>query len=757
VNNEEHNNDNNQKGSGLQKTANLALKAKKAMETIKKSKIALAIVSAVGPVLVWVIIAVFVIIMFMVPIMYISEKTEQVADTLDKFINFITLKGWSTSEQVFFTTLEKEYNKFDAFNYKEGEFDIPLIASTIHYSTIVDPDSYSYDKDDKNTKYEYDYVDPVIPSNQLRSFYVVSNDKLGSAFTLVWGEKKLIGHLIDTKFKTTCVNVPTGWDIFNPDAWKDLTGTASAILEDFWSHFKYTTGDTVKSAISRGNAFKLIQLLYSYNKQGESYLGSQISNLYHEAAYDNFISDLIRIIEQSDLSSNCMEGQIPMPVITKFINYELYKDYLRNTYLKNQSYAKCEKCEYAGATDQQKKVIIERMIIEIFDQKEAYQHLQGKRMNNQYIDYIPGMSTLPIQVAPGSDWRAKTSRLYQKGTAKCFKNGVWTGKSNCDHNGIDFAYPTGTPVLAIADGQVLEAAYNSGGYGLYVKLGHDTDGDGKFNYYSLYSHLSVLNVAKNSMVGGGQEIGKVGSTGNSSGPHLHFEIRNDKDQKIDPAPILDGIMTGTGNPLNPMSKAITCGMYNHDQLAAREQILAKKVNTAGFGTREGVVAAARYLSTEIDSKIPYWWGGKSTKVGLNSQWGCGKAITASPGTSVQPYNSVHPFGLDCSGFVSWSIRNGGYKASTIEEGSSNQFNFTNNNIRWGATGIDTVKPGDLAWTDGHIGVIIGIDKTKCSYTVAEEKGASFGLVVTNNDCTSGRFSHIILMDDYYNNSSNKEV
>ena len=59
--------------------------------------------------------------------------------------------------------------------------DIPLIAATIHYGTIVKPESYQYDDSDKYTEYKYNDKDPVIPSNQLRSFYIVANDKVGKA------------------------------------------------------------------------------------------------------------------------------------------------------------------------------------------------------------------------------------------------------------------------------------------------------------------------------------------------------------------------------------------------------------------------------------------------------------------------------------------------------------------------------------------------------------------------------------------------
>ena len=62
--------------------------------------------------------------------------------------------------------------------------------------------------------------------------------------------------------------------------------------------------------------------------------------------------------------------------------------------------------------------------------------------------------------------------------------------------------------------------------------------------------------------------------------------------------------------------------------------------------------------------------------------GLSKAIVADPGTDKQPTGTTHPYGLDCSGFVSWALRNGGYKSSTIPEGSDAQGRITDDKIKW---------------------------------------------------------------------------
>ena len=88
------------------------------------------------------------------------------------------------------------------------------------------------------------------------------------------------------------------------------------------------------------------------------------------------------------------------------------------------------------------------------------------------------------------------------------------------HIGIDFVAPTGTPVTTVADGEVVFAG-RRGGYGNLVVIGH---GGALFTYYG---HLSAFapELLEGAKVGRGQQIGLVGSTGFSTGPHLHFEIR----------------------------------------------------------------------------------------------------------------------------------------------------------------------------------------------------------------------------------------
>ncbi|MGR8007141.1 M23 family metallopeptidase [Streptomyces hypolithicus] len=103
------------------------------------------------------------------------------------------------------------------------------------------------------------------------------------------------------------------------------------------------------------------------------------------------------------------------------------------------------------------------------------------------------------------------------------------------HTGVDFTASSGTPVKAVATGTVVSAGW-SGSYGNEVVIKHD---DGR---YSQYAHLSSLSVSSGQSVGGGTQIGLSGSTGNSTGPHLHFEIRTGPSygSDVDPLAYLRG-------------------------------------------------------------------------------------------------------------------------------------------------------------------------------------------------------------------------
>ncbi len=99
------------------------------------------------------------------------------------------------------------------------------------------------------------------------------------------------------------------------------------------------------------------------------------------------------------------------------------------------------------------------------------------------------------------------------------------------HTGTDMAAAKGTPIYAVADGTVISASWDDG-YGYNIKIRHDK------NTVTVYAHCSRLCAKEGDAISKGEKIAEVGSTGNSTGNHLHFEIRKDN-IKIDPAQVLN--------------------------------------------------------------------------------------------------------------------------------------------------------------------------------------------------------------------------
>ncbi|WP_374777210.1 transglycosylase family protein [Streptomyces sp. NBC_01310] len=118
------------------------------------------------------------------------------------------------------------------------------------------------------------------------------------------------------------------------------------------------------------------------------------------------------------------------------------------------------------------------------------------------------------------------------GTAYRVSGSSW---SSGYHTGVDFPVATGTAVKSVGPGQVVSAGW-AGAYGYQIVIRHT---DGK---YSQYAHLSALGIKAGQQVSGGQRIGRSGSTGNSTGPHLHFEMRSGPGygSDIDPLKYLRG-------------------------------------------------------------------------------------------------------------------------------------------------------------------------------------------------------------------------
>lgn len=179
------------------------------------------------------------------------------------------------------------------------------------------------------------------------------------------------------------------------------------------------------------------------------------------------------------------------------------------------------------------------------------------------------------------------------------------------HEGIDWAVPAGSPVQVVADGRVLNVS-STGPYGLHVLVDHGWG-------ISIYAHLSRVVVQKGEGVTGGMRLGYSGSTGNSTGPHLHLtlKIHGQKtpgypDGIVDPLPYLSGQKDTTADErkniycvaVDVLNVRLTPGGRDVGDLLYGECLVSagEGVKTAGELWRPVVLwVADRYLKKGADA------------------------------------------------------------------------------------------------------------------------------------------------------------
>jgi murein DD-endopeptidase MepM/ murein hydrolase activator NlpD len=224
------------------------------------------------------------------------------------------------------------------------------------------------------------------------------------------------------------------------------------------------------------------------------------------------------------------------------------------------------------------------------------------------------------------------------------------------HHGIDIVASEGTPIHASADGQVVSAAPNSS-FGNLTTISHAN------GFRTLYAHQSRFGVSAGATVTQGQVIGYVGTTGNSTGPHLHFEVHDASGSPIDPMKVIGGSFNG---------------------------VATQGSNTNPKHATSGSIASGIDLSAIIDSRA--------------------SASSASPGS----YTGASYASRNGGSGNDTSSRSGGIGASGSMGGSGNSRNtsgnnlLTNNRMSIYLPGVDGAKTGkDYVANDGPVNVHSG--------------------------------------------------
>ena len=175
-------------------------------------------------------------------------------------------------------------------------------------------------------------------------------------------------------------------------------------------------------------------------------------------------------------------------------------------------------------------------------------------------------------------------------------------------------------------------------------------------------------------------------------------------------------------------------------------LIASNVDRAGYGTRAGVVAAAVTLIGELGNnygvKVPYYWGGghyDGVVDGALGYWGSTQCHTYANNTS---YNYC---GLDCSGFVPWAIKNGGFN---MTQRLAHTFKDMAGVKKVTLTNSPVLEPGDLLESSEHVVLVVGIEESTGNYICAEASGNAAGVLFTRRSFKSPSYWGV-KMDGYY--------
>ncbi len=350
------------------------------------------------------------------------------------------------------------------------------------------------------------------------------------------------------------------------------------------------------------------------------------------------------------------------------------------------------------------------------------------------IFFIPTIVTVLLDAASFNQYSADYMCTKSTGTAS-EKLVAYYGTGNLSHN-------ESAQNLVITNPKAEQNPKNQNGNGQGNGNGNGNSGSGNGNG----SSQGGSNGGSNGGSSGGGAIG--GSNGGSSG---------------------GGAIGGVGPNAN--SKNEVC---LENQAGARDRYqseLEAKVNGAGTRTRAGVVAAAKYISSEIGIKVPYFPGGCHTMKcyysGIPKNIGCNKNVSHN----ASKWPPQLPAGFDCSGFTFWSygqafghdgtlsseMHNPANSSASVNDANGNKLvsvkvervDITKNNI-------DYIKnlllPGDLVGTNGHVGMVIDTSRLQSEgvYTVAHASSQYMQLTVeTFKLAPKNKWEQVVLMRKFF--------
>ena len=221
---------------------------------------------------------------------------------------------------------------------------------------------------------------------------------------------------------------------------------------------------------------------------------------YHLKANENVLNSLSGTLKDLEAAKSKYEESM-----TAVEEYNTQQEELKKQLEERSEYALQKKLEYEADAAKLKTQVDAKTAEMANMQADILRYYEQQRANGNTQSYTGGAFLLPLPVGSyriSSEFKARINPI--------------TGKPE-NHNGLDMAAPGGTPIYAAASGIVIDSKYSSS-WGNVIQIDH---GGG---LVTLYAHCSYRGVEKGQTVAAGQQIGKVGTTGWSTGNHLHFTV-----------------------------------------------------------------------------------------------------------------------------------------------------------------------------------------------------------------------------------------
>ena len=391
--------------------------APESVKLIYKTKFLIKIGQLIAPIMPFIIAcvaALLIVFMVMSQVMILRDKINETLTTvttgIEKFVNYASGQGWQTEEQKFYKTLKEKYESALKEPTGDGKplfLDIPLIAATINYSKVSDIGMYE-NQNEENLGGETDgsaegvfgdFFASYYKNSQMRNFYYVANDKLGDYHSLVPGNRRLIGHMINYRVK---------WDTYSlgeaAKKWVEFFGRSFSLFTESlvsdieqifniklqWFDYIPGIGNITILAKQIVGIVKFLKEIDSYDSLGnahDTYFEYHWRNIAYE--FEELIYKIVQGIKEiagsfwNTITGNneITEEQVdkgffdvfPAPSIEYYETTDMnkiyeYGHYLRNVYIPGTFYS--DVVDFNPAT-------ADTSVREIYQQKKYYEYLVG--------------------------------------------------------------------------------------------------------------------------------------------------------------------------------------------------------------------------------------------------------------------------------------------------------------------------------------------------------------------------------------------